>query len=99
MGRFMSFPEFDNAAELAQFSQQNFEANSDNIQLQTSIRHVFTHFKLDIFPYLVHSFDYSQQIDHNKTFCWYTMSDALRLGLPAPVKAFLMLLESIKDTT
>jgi A/G-specific adenine glycosylase len=98
-GGLWSFPEFENASELTQFSQQNFDANNDDIQPQTSIRHVFTHFKLDIFPYLVHSSDYSQQIDNNKTFCWYTMSDALRLGLPAPVKAFLMLLESMKDTT
>lgn len=98
-GGLWSFPEFDSPSELAQFSQQSFDANNDDIQRQTSIRHVFTHFKLDIFPYLVHSSDHSQQIDNNKTFCWYTMSDALRLGLPAPVKAFLMLLESIKDTT
>ena len=98
-GGLWSFPEFDSTSELIQFSQQSFDASNEDIQLQTPIRHVFTHFKLDIFPHLVHSSDYSQQIDNNKTFCWYTMSDALRLGLPAPVKAFLMLLESIKDTT
>jgi len=92
-GGLWSFPEFDNTKELAQFSQQNFDANSENIQAQTAIHHVFTHFKLDIFPHLVHSSIYNQQIDHNKTVGWYTISDALRLGLPAPVKAFLTLLE------
>ncbi len=92
-GGLWSFPEFDNASELTTFSQQNLEAEIKNIEVQTTIRHVFTHFKLDILPYLVHSSVYGQQIDHNMTFCWYTINDALRLGLPAPVKAFLKLLE------
>jgi len=92
-GGLWSFPEFDTTSELETFSQQKLTTNTANIEVQTTIRHIFTHFKLDIFPYLVHSSIYVQQIDHNKTFSWYTINDALRLGLPAPVKAFLKLLE------
>ena len=92
-GGLWSFPEFDSLADLAAFSQEKLKVNSEEIQHQTSIRHVFTHFKLDITPYLVHSSYRYQKIDHNKIFGWYTMRDALQLGLPAPVKAFLTLLE------
>ena len=92
-GGLWSFPEFDSLADLAAFSQEKLKVNSEEIQHLKSIRHVFTHFKLDITPYLVHSSDRYQKIDHNKIFGWYTMRDALQLGLPAPVKAFLTLLE------
>ena len=92
-GGLWSFPEFDNSTELTFFSQEKLEVNPEGIQQQKQIRHTFTHFKLDITPYLVHSSDIYQKIDHNKIFDWYTIRDALQLGLPAPVKAFLTLLE------
>ena len=92
-GGLWSFPEFDNSTELTFFSQEKLEVNPEGIQQQKQIRHTFTHFKLDITPYLVHSSYSYQKIDHNKIFDWYTIRDALQLGLPAPVKAFLTLLE------
>jgi A/G-specific adenine glycosylase len=92
-GGLWSFPEFDSLTNLASFSQEKLKVNPEEIQHQRVIRHIFTHFKLDITPYLVHSSDIYQKIDHNKIFGWYTMRDALQLGLPAPVKAFLTLLE------
>ena len=92
-GGLWSFPEFDNSTELTFFSQEKLEVNPQEIQQQKQIRHAFTHFKLDITPYLVHSSYSYQKIDHNKIFDWYTIRDALQLGLPAPVKAFLTLLE------
>lgn len=92
-GGLWSFPEFGSPFDLASFSQEKLKVNSEEIQHQTSIRHVLTHFKLDITPHLVHSSDNYQKIDDNKIFGWYTIRDALQLGLPAPVKAFLTLLE------
>tara|TARA_B110000483_G_scaffold213737_1_gene263094 strand:- start:141 stop:1184 length:1044 start_codon:yes stop_codon:yes gene_type:complete len=92
-GGLWSFPEFDCPINLLSFSQEKLKVNPEEIQHQTSIRHVFTHFKLDITPYLVHSSDNYQKIDNNKIFGWYTIRDALQLGIPAPVKAFLTLLE------
>tara|TARA_B110000090_G_scaffold78769_1_gene89710 strand:- start:139 stop:1182 length:1044 start_codon:yes stop_codon:yes gene_type:complete len=92
-GGLWSFPEFDCPINLVSFSQEKLKVNPEEIQHQTSIRHVFTHFKLDITPYLVHSSDNYQKIDNNKIFGWYTIRDALQLGIPAPVKAFLTLLE------
>jgi len=92
-GGLWSFPEFNSAKELTAFSQQYLTSNNTNIEIKNTIRHVFTHFKLDILPYLVHSSIYVQQIDNINSFSWYTINDALRLGLPAPVKAFLKLLE------
>ena len=92
-GGLWSFPEFGSPFDLASFSQEKLKVNPEEIQHQTSIRHVLTHFKLDITPHLVHSSDNYQKIDDNKIFGWYTIRDALQLGLPAPVKAFLTLLE------
>jgi A/G-specific adenine glycosylase len=92
-GGLWSFPEFDCPINLVSFSQEKLKVNPEEIQHQTSISHVFTHFKLDITPYLVHSSDNYQKIDNNKIFGWYTIRDALQLGIPAPVKAFLTLLE------
>ena len=92
-GGLWSFPEFDCPINLVSFSKEKLKVNPEEIQHQTSISHVFTHFKLDITPYLVHSSDNYQKIDNNKIFGWYTISDALQLGIPAPVKAFLTLLE------
>ena len=92
-GGLWSFPEFDCPINLLSFSQEKLKVNPEEIQHQTSISHVFTHFKLDITPYLVHSSDNYQKIDNNKIFGWYTIRDALQLGIPAPVKAFLTLLE------
>jgi A/G-specific adenine glycosylase len=92
-GGLWSFPEFDCPINLVSFSKEKLKVNPEEIQHQTSISHVFTHFKLDITPYLVHSSDNYQKIDNNKIFGWYTIRDALQLGIPAPVKAFLTLLE------
>jgi A/G-specific adenine glycosylase len=92
-GGLWSFPEFDCPINLVSFSQEKLKVDPEEIQHQTSISHVFTHFKLDITPYLVHSSDNYQKIDNNKIFGWYTIRDALQLGIPAPVKAFLTLLE------
>lgn len=92
-GGLWSFPEFESLDDVKCFYQQNFDAHKDNLEQQETIRHIFTHYKLDIFPYLVHSSVCSQPITDFEGLGWHTKNDALRLGLPAPVKAFLKLLE------
>lgn len=92
-GGLWSFPEFESLDDVKCFYQQNFDAHKDNLEQQETISHIFTHYKLDIFPYLVHSSVCSQPITDFEGLGWHTKNDALRLGLPAPVKAFLKLLE------
>jgi A/G-specific adenine glycosylase len=92
-GGLWSFPEFKDIETLTHFYQQIFAIDHDDIVPQKPIRHIFTHYRLDIFPYLVHSSVCSQPITDFEGFGWHTKNDALRLGLPAPVKAFLKLLE------
>ena len=92
-GGLWSFPEFDNLADAKSFYRQNFGLNQGVLLPQKTIRHIFTHYKLDIFPHLVHSSVCSQSITDFESLAWHTRNDALRLGLPAPVKAFLKLLE------
>lgn len=93
-GGLWSFLEFEDTAVLTQFCQRHFNTQANDIKEQKAIRHVFTHYKLDIFPHLVHSSVCDQLVGIEKPHRWYTVNDALRLGLPAPVKAFLKLLES-----
>ncbi|MFT7234827.1 MAG: A/G-specific adenine glycosylase [Methylophagaceae bacterium] len=92
-GGLWSFPEFKDLTTLSLFYRQNFGGNREDILPQKPIRHIFTHYKLDIFPYLVHSSACSQSTTDFEGLGWHTKHDALRLGLPAPVKAFLKLLE------
>ena len=92
-GGLWSFPEFESLDAAVAFYQQNFGTVPDNLIQQKPIRHIFTHYKLDIFPYLVHSSVCSQSITDYEGLDWHTRNNALRLGLPAPVKAFLKLLE------
>jgi len=92
-GGLWSFPEFENLTAATLFYQQHFGPNQDDLLPCEPIRHIFTHYKLDIFPYLVHSSVCSHPITDFEGLGWHTRNDALRLGLPAPVKAFLKLLE------
>jgi len=82
-GGLWSFPEFElNINDQALIRQE----------ILPTFRHSFTHFKLDISPTLrIYNKITEKVADDNQI--WYTITDALRLGLPAPVKK---LLESIQ---
>jgi A/G-specific adenine glycosylase len=92
-GGLWSFPEFESLEAALSFYQHNFGADPDNLIKQKPIRHIFTHYKLDIFPYLVHSSVCRHSPTDFEGLHWHTSNNALRLGLPAPVKAILKLLE------
>lgn len=88
-GGLWSFPEFDSYDEMEQFYHLKFGHNNATFIADNTIRHVFTHYKLDILPYLVHSSGYESLSDPNRAWQWFETSDALQLGLPAPVKAYI----------
>lgn len=92
-GGLWSFPETDNPDELVQYCKKQLNIHCDTVSQQPPLNHIFSHFKLTIHPHLILASANQQQIGDNKRFHWYTIGGALQLGLPAPVKAFLTLLE------
>ncbi len=89
-GGLWSFLEFDDEADALKHGQSIGEiTHKEN---WSSIRHVFSHYKLDIHPFIVQitptpSINEKQQR-------WVTLEDALTLGLSAPVKR---LIETLKQ--
>ena len=88
-GGLWSFPEFDHLSELHAFYRPYTDSNSPQLTSFPTIKHIFTHYKLDIFPHLVHSYDYGSMPKLDNTWQWFNPSDVLQLGIPAPVKAFI----------
>jgi A/G-specific adenine glycosylase len=62
-----------------------------NIVIDEAIHHVFTHFKLTVTP---HRLYFQSELQENiPSAHWYTITNALKLGLPAPVASYLQSLE------
>lgn len=92
-GGLWSFPESDTSENISNICKNLFNMAVINISPQSSIRHVFSHFRLDIYPHLVSGNEHHHHIAENKSFAWYKIEDALQLGLPSPVKSFLKSLQ------
>ncbi|RKZ88885.1 MAG: A/G-specific adenine glycosylase [Gammaproteobacteria bacterium] len=88
-GGLWSFPEIDTTENIQHICQHQLNLNTINISVKPHFRHVFSHFKLDITPHIIQCNNNDNHISENKNISWYKISDALRLGLPAPVKSFL----------
>lgn len=90
-GGLWSFAEFDTEASITTHLTQHNQAPK-SLQTQPAFRHVFTHFKLDIHPHIYILDTPTEQISNNHAV-WYKITDALALGLPAPVKKQLLSLK------
>lgn len=88
-GGLWSFPELADIDVLADTCSQQVNIDVINIQSLTPIKHTFSHFKLNINPHLITCDINNNNITENKKLAWYNISDALQLGLPAPVKSFI----------
>ena len=92
-GGLWSFPELDSTESIDHICINQFNFEMATITTQPHFRHVLSHFKLDIHPHIVSGSISSHHIAENKNFSWYKIGDALRLGIPAPVKSFLISLQ------
>ena len=86
-GGLWSFPETDVADTITQQCQHSWQQHVESHTLLPPFQHVFSHYKLTIHPHLLRC--QPQAIAETERGDWYTIEDALRLGLPAPVKSFL----------
>lgn len=96
-GGLWSFPEVESLENITELCQNNFQTNITDITAITSFKHVFTHFKLQVHPHLISVNQLNNNISENNTSTWYKISEALQLGLPAPVKSFLQSLAKLRE--
>ncbi len=92
-GGLWAFPEFNCQKDVSHFIDTHFPDATASMTAQPAFQHVFTHFKLTIFPHLVACPPPIQALPGNNPLRWYKIAQALQLGLPAPVKAFLQSIE------
>jgi len=90
-GGLWSFPEISDSSEMAAYCRQQWQLRVLSRAALTPIQHVFTHFKLDIQPYLLQCI--ADGVADKDRGNWYRIEDTSRLGLPAPVKSFLQSLQ------
>jgi len=88
-GGLWSFPEVESPTEISDICTEKFNLNIATVTIKPSFKHVFSHFKLSIHPHLIEGTITPMQINENNNGQWYKISEALLLGLPAPVKYFL----------
>ena len=88
-GGLWSFPELDSAADIDYTCSHQLSVNATNITPLKNIKHVFSHFKLEIYPHLIECEINNNHIAENKKLSWYKINEALLLGLPAPVKSLI----------
>ena len=83
-GGLWSLPAFDNQTDLQQAAHG---AGAAQLHHEPSFTHVFTHFRLQVFPVRAQVEAPAQAADENAR--WFTPGEALALGLPAPVRTLL----------
>jgi A/G-specific adenine glycosylase len=92
-GGLWTFPELSDHTEINQFCLDHLAIYANKITAMPALHHVFSHFKLNIQPYLVNASINNYKVEENNHHDWYKIEQALRLGLPAPVKKILILLQ------
>jgi A/G-specific adenine glycosylase len=92
-GGLWTFPELSDHTEINQFCLDHLAISANKITAMPALHHVFSHFKLNIQPYLVNASINNYKVEENNHHDWYKIEQALRLGLPAPVKKILILLQ------
>ena len=90
------FPEIEAKAEVADWLSDNGLTVTTDPTEQSRYSHTFSHFKLDITPVVCPIAAASSRISDRDDRRWFTIDEALALGLPAPVLKMLNTL-TVKD--
>ena len=87
-GGLWSLPELASAESVILHTEQRFSTEVSSVITLSSFRHTFSHYHLDITPSVVHVSDIQGVMEGDK-YQWFDSSNALALGLPAPVRSIL----------
>jgi A/G-specific adenine glycosylase len=88
-GGLWSFPEMGERADLADWLLDNGLMETGDAIEKSQYSHTFSHFKLDITPLMCPIAAASSRISDRDDRRWFTIKEALTLGLPAPVLKML----------
>ena len=88
-GGLWSFPEIEEKAEAVVWLLDNGLTLTGDATEQSRQSHTFSHFKLDITPIVCSIDAASSRISERDDHRWFTIAEALALGLPAPVLKML----------
>ncbi|WP_417504150.1 A/G-specific adenine glycosylase [Marinomonas gallaica] len=87
-GGLWSLPEVDLDDDVAQAAEQRLPVVVHDVTSLSPFRHTFSHYHLDIIPSEL-TVASSAEIQEGGKYQWFAISDALSLGLPAPVRTLL----------
>ncbi len=93
-GGLWCFPQFDDHNQADEWLLENYQSGLDNATALESFRHVFSHFKLAIHPYLLHLKTDNQTplklgVMEADDQLWYNINTEFNGGLAAPVQTLL----------
>lgn len=88
-GGLWSLPESSNATDIDLLCFEQYGVTSQQTEFGSSFRHTFSHFHLDITPAYLSVIHYQPRIHEGLDIQWYTLKQALALGIPKPVKDIL----------
>lgn len=88
-GGLWSFPETESKQAVRDYCQFTTHFTANASQSLNIIKHVFSHYKLDIHPHFIPCTRNLNHVADNTKLKWYKIDDALQLGLPAPVKQLI----------
>jgi A/G-specific adenine glycosylase len=86
-GGLWGFPEFASAAEASAFARERFGAAS--LRAWAPLAHAFTHFDLDIAPFVADLDAVPAVVMEGDRWAWYNLRAQARLGLAAPVAGLI----------
>lgn len=92
-GGLWSFPETEDISHLEDLLFRQIMEQSSSPRHWQPLRHTFTHFHLDITPVVISLGQEQVSIMENNHWHWYDLDDPPRLGLAAPVKKLLAMLD------
>jgi A/G-specific adenine glycosylase len=87
-GGLWCLPEFDSQSAM-QASLQGREGEPVRAQALPEFRHSFSHYHLQIRPFLVRAGGFNEEAVRESSDCWYDLDQPQQLGLAAPVKRLL----------
>ena len=88
-GGLWCFPEFDTQEAMSDWlTSQNLELQC-NPKAEAVVEHQFSHYKLQMQPHRCDTTKVEHRVAEVDTRAWFTMDEAVKLGLPAPVLGML----------
>lgn len=97
-GGLWSFPEVEVAAEVSAWCEQTLGLTAARLEAWPTLRHTFSHFHLDITPWLVQlGGNQAQAVLEGQPTVWYNTRTENVRGLAAPVQRLLERLRRVED--